>query len=66
MEFLLYPDDIDARLNWAAGTAQRLAKRGRLPHVLLPNGEVRFIWTEIVSLIRHVPMREEWRPATAR
>jgi hypothetical protein len=55
---LLCPDDIDARLNWTAGTAQRLARRGRLPHVVLPNGELRFIWGEIVSLIRCVPQRD--------
>jgi hypothetical protein len=55
---LLYPDDIDLRLNWPAGTAQRLAKRERLPHVVLPNGDVRFVWEEIVPLIRHVPMRD--------
>jgi hypothetical protein len=59
MPELLYPDDIDDRLNWPAGTARRMARRGRLPHVLLPDNEIRFIWEEIAPLIRRVPIREQ-------
>ena len=35
---LLYPEEIDQRLNWPLGRAERLARQRRLPYVLLvPN-----------------------------
>lgn len=52
---LLYPEEIDKRLNWPIGRAGRLAKRGKLPHVLLPDGSIRFEWEAISPLIVRVP-----------
>lgn len=52
---LLYPEDIDNRLNWPIGRASRLAKRGKLPHVVLPDGSIRFEWEAIEPLIVRVP-----------
>jgi hypothetical protein len=52
---LLYGDDIDNRLNWPLGRANRLAKRGKLPHVVLPDGSIRFEWEAIEPLIVRVP-----------
>ena len=43
----LYPEDIDKRLNWPLGRAERLARRKKLPHVLLPDGAMRFRWEDI-------------------
>jgi|GEM_PF-2127306 len=51
---LLYPEDVDRRLNWPLGRAERLARRRRLPHVILPDGSIRFDWTRIEPLLRHV------------
>ena len=51
---LLYPDDIDQKLNWPPGTAQRMARRRKLPHVLLPDGSVRFRWEEVEALLVYV------------
>lgn len=51
---LLYPDDIDARLNWPNGRASRLARAGKIPHYVLPDGSIRFRWDEIAPLVRHV------------
>jgi hypothetical protein len=51
----LYPEDIDRRLNWALGTAKRLARRRRLPHYLLPDGSTRFVWEEVEALVERVP-----------
>lgn len=51
---LLYPDDIDARLNWPPGRTSRLARTGKLPHYLLPDGAIRLRWDEIVPLVRQV------------
>jgi hypothetical protein len=50
----IYPEDVDRRLNWPLGRAERLARRRRLPHVLLPDDSVRFEWGEIEKLVRRV------------
>ena len=39
---LLKPREVDLLLRYPAGRAARLAKKGLLPHVLLPDGELRF------------------------
>ena len=54
MPKLIYPEDVDKRLNWPLGRAGRLARRGRLPHVVLPDGAIRFSWSEVRQLIQHV------------
>jgi hypothetical protein len=51
---LLCPEEIDKRLNWPIGRALKLARRGMLPHYLLPDGAVRFRWAEVDALVRHV------------
>ena len=51
---LLYPDDIDARLNWPPGRTSRLARAGKLPHYVLPDGSIRLRWDEIEPLVRQV------------
>lgn len=48
---LLYPEDVDQRLNWPLGRAKRLARQRRLPYVLLPDGSIRFRWAEIERLV---------------
>lgn len=55
---LLYPEDVDRRLNWPLGRAERLARRRRLPHVILPDGSIRFDWTRIEPLLRHVDAKD--------
>ena len=52
---LLYPDDIDARLNWPPGRTSRLARTGKLPHYILPDGSIRLRWDEIAPLVQRVP-----------
>jgi hypothetical protein len=51
---LLDAEDLDRRLGWAPGRAERLARQRRLPYVLLPDGSIRFDWAEIESLIVRV------------
>jgi len=48
---LLYPEDVDQRLNWPLGRAERLARQRRLPYALLPDGSIRFRWEQIEQLI---------------
>ena len=51
---LLYPDDIDSRLNWPPGRTSRLARAGKLPRYILPDGSIRLRWEEIAPLVQHV------------
>ena len=51
----LFAEDVDRHLGWRPGRAERLARQRRLPHVLLPDGSIRFDWEEIEPLIVHVP-----------
>jgi hypothetical protein len=52
---LLYPEDVDQRLNWPLGRAERLARQRRLPYVMLPDGTIRFRWEEIENLVISIP-----------
>ena len=57
----MYPEQVDERLGWHLGTARRLARRGRLPHTILPDGSLRFTWVEVEAMLRHVPADEACR-----
>ena len=48
--------ELDKRLRWPLGRAKRLAGRGKLPHILLPGGTIRFEWETIEPLIVRVPL----------
>ena len=52
---LLYGEEIDQRLNWPLGRAERLARQRRLPYVLLPDDSIRFKWEEIEPMLLAVP-----------
>ena len=52
---LIYPEDVDRRLNWPLGRAERLARQRRLPYVLLPDGSIRFRWEDIEPSLLPVP-----------
>lgn len=58
----LYPEEIDRYLNWPLGTTTRLARKGKLPHYILPDGAIRLKLDEVkalVSRIRTSPSGEE-------
>jgi len=48
---LLKPAEVDFLLRYPAGRATRLAKRGQLPHIVLPDGSIRFREVEIEQLL---------------
>lgn len=48
------PEDVDRRMGWKPGRAERLARQRRLPFVLLPDGSIQFDWHELESLIVRV------------
>ena len=57
MTNLLYGADIDRRISWPVGRAERMARRGELPHVLLPDGSIRFRWRDIEPLLKEITHR---------
>lgn len=50
-EQLLGPDDIDHLLKLSPGTASR--KRKRFPHIVLPDGSIRFRLSEVLAACTH-------------
>jgi predicted site-specific integrase-resolvase len=55
---LLKPAEVDLLFRYPTGRASRLAKAGKLPYVLLPDGEIRFIESEIEALLKPYPRKE--------
>lgn len=51
---LIYPEEVDRRLNWPLGKAARFARQRKLPHYVLPDGSIRFVWSEVEALIKRV------------
>jgi hypothetical protein len=48
------PEEVDRRLNWRPGKAERLARQRRLPFLLMPDGSIQFEWRELEALIVRV------------
>lgn len=48
---LLTAREVERMLRYSPGRATRLAKAGKLPYLILPDGEVRFNKTEIERLL---------------
>ena len=51
---LICGTEIDKRFDWPLGRAERLARRNRLPHVVLPDGAIRFDLAEVIALLQRV------------
>ena len=51
MERLLTPRETDQLLRYPRGRSIRLAKEGKLPAIVLPDGEYRFIEQDIESIL---------------
>jgi hypothetical protein len=47
------PEDVDRLFALSPGRAQRLAKRGVLPHYVLVDGSIRFRLDEVAELVTH-------------
>lgn len=56
MDELVESAKVDKRLLWPLGRAERLARRGRLPHYILPDGSIRFRWSEIEAMLQQHPI----------
>lgn len=54
MTELLLPSEVDARLRLNPGQARRMARRGQLAGVRLPNGEIRIYASELERILADV------------
>jgi len=52
MDELLKDKQIDRLLQLPFGKTLRLAREGKIPHIVLPNGEIRFDAKDIERLIK--------------
>ena len=52
---MLRTEEIDRIFCWPPGHAEKLARKGKLPHILLPDGSIRFELKVIKGLLRRVP-----------
>jgi len=51
MNGLLIPIEVDRIFRYRPGKAERLAKRGKMPHIVLPDGSIRFRQEDIEHLL---------------
>lgn len=54
--------ELESLLNYPRGRAMRLVRAGGVPHVVLPDGSVRFLRSEIMDWLRSLSTT---RPAQA-
>ena len=52
MNTLLKPHEVDAVLRWPRGKTARLARRGRIPCLVLPDGSLRFDEAVLRKMLR--------------
>ncbi len=43
------PNEVDETMSWPFGRAERLARRGFIPHYRLPDGSIRFRMEEVLA-----------------
>lgn len=59
MQSFLTDRELDILLRYPAGRCKRLALAGKLPYVLLPDGEIRFDQNEIERLLQETARPRE-------
>lgn len=56
---LLTPREVDVFLRYPAGRTARLARAGKIPHIVLPDGEIRIDQREVEKLVSPSPRSRE-------
>lgn len=64
MRTLLVAREVDRLLRYPRGRSAKLAKAGKLPHIKLPDGELRFDQSEIDKLLTTTARPAEVQHAT--
>ena len=65
LQRLIPPSEIDSLLRLPRGRAKRLAIKGEIPHILLPDGEVRFDPEEMQNWLKRCRRSANSEEATA-
>jgi hypothetical protein len=65
MKTLLTPPEVDRIFRLPFGRSERLAKKNKLPHLLLPGGEIRFEQAEIEKVLNDSVRTPERRVCVA-
>jgi predicted site-specific integrase-resolvase len=65
MSKLLVPQEVDRILRYPRGRASRLAREGKIPCIILPDGELRFDETEINRLLTNTSIKSFQNDAQA-
>ena len=55
-KILLKPNEVDLIFRYPLGRSQRLARAGKIPHISLPDGELRFDREVIYELLTRQQM----------
>jgi len=63
VQTLIVPTDLDRRLGFPRGRAAKLAARGLIPHLELPDGEIRFDPDAVEQWLRERSHPAESEPA---
>jgi predicted site-specific integrase-resolvase len=58
MGTLLKPTELDEKLRYPKGKCARLARLGKLPHVKLPDGQIRFCEDDIERMLKGETAKE--------
>ena len=61
---LTKPKELDRILRYPSGRSERLARKGELPHIVLPVGQIRFTSGDIESILETA--RRKARPVNER
>ncbi len=56
---MLFGYEVEERLGWPNGRATKFARAGKLPHIVLPDGGIRFDWPEIEATLQRVAVRDD-------
>lgn len=51
MEQLIKPVEIDRLLDWPLGKSSKLAKQGKIAHLILPDGAIRFSQGDVEQIL---------------
>lgn len=50
--------EVDELFRWPKHMAQRLAQRGKLPHLILPDGSIRFERQAVLAVVKRQPVTD--------
>ena len=59
MQNIMKPVEVDLTLRWPAGKTERLAKQGKIPHLVLLDGAIRFSPEDVDKILADARRRAQ-------